>query len=203
MIVFHQLENPAAVAHWSGSIAKWVHTTGATYFDTLFGDVDTALLRLESWVRRPDSEFSGMRATLALNGGQGVGVFIALPGLEVPKRRSVDTLHLLKECRSDRRLALRGFLSAFANVLLPVAESEFYLRTLAVDVDWRGRGVGRQLLEEAIAAGGRVGFKRIRLDVNANNAPALRLYERLGFKIIHKGAAPDYGQHVCAMLLER
>jgi ribosomal protein S18 acetylase RimI-like enzyme len=138
-----------------------------------------------------------------MNNGRSIGVFITMPGTEIPKRRLFDTLYLLKNCKSDRRLALRDFLSAFANVLLPVGESDFYLRTLAVGAEHRGRGYGRQLLEQAITAGARAGFKRIRLDVNGNNAPALHLYQDCGFKIIHEATVPAFCHRVCAMLLER
>ena len=35
--------------------------------------------------------------------------------------------------------------------------------------EWRGRGVGRRLLEATLAKARRSGFKRIELDVHADN----------------------------------
>ncbi len=50
--------------------------------------------------------------------------------------------------------------------------------------NWRGQGVGRALLERAIACARESGvFTRIDLIVLARNETAIRLYERLGFQL--------------------
>jgi ribosomal protein S18 acetylase RimI-like enzyme len=46
---------------------------------------------------------------------------------------------------------------------------------------YRGRGLGARLLETAIAAAAGNGFRRLELVVYANNAAALRLYNKFGF----------------------
>lgn len=51
-----------------------------------------------------------------------------------------------------------------------------------VDPASRGAGVGRALLEEAIAWAGRVGANRVRLGVTAAETPAMRLYVACGFR---------------------
>ena len=47
--------------------------------------------------------------------------------------------------------------------------------------EWRGRGLGQRLLEATLAQARRSGFKRIELDVYADNLPAIALYEKAGF----------------------
>ena len=47
--------------------------------------------------------------------------------------------------------------------------------------EWRGRGIGRRLIEAAIAAGWQHGYQRIELSVYATNEIAWRLYRSLGF----------------------
>ena len=47
--------------------------------------------------------------------------------------------------------------------------------------DWRGRGLGRRLLEATVADSAGLFLARIELEVFASNLAALRLYERFGF----------------------
>jgi ribosomal protein S18 acetylase RimI-like enzyme len=54
--------------------------------------------------------------------------------------------------------------------------------------DYRGRGIGRKLMETTIKAGKEYGLTRIQLGVHADNLNALKLYQSLGFEIegLHK-----------------
>jgi ribosomal-protein-alanine N-acetyltransferase len=59
---------------------------------------------------------------------------------------------------------------------------DWHIMNIAVDPDWRRRGVARQLLEEFLtrtAGGPERGYT---LEVRPSNAEAIRLYERLGFE---------------------
>jgi RimJ/RimL family protein N-acetyltransferase len=46
---------------------------------------------------------------------------------------------------------------------------------------YRGRGLGRTLLDATLAQAFRSGFVRVELDVRADNARAIALYDRVGF----------------------
>lgn len=52
---------------------------------------------------------------------------------------------------------------------------------LSVDPRWRGRGIGALLIQAAVDAMVQRGAAEIVLETEADNAAALRLYERLGF----------------------
>jgi ribosomal-protein-alanine N-acetyltransferase len=67
---------------------------------------------------------------------------------------------------------------------------ELHINNLAVRDDFRGRGVGTALLEHAIQAGASRGAERATLEVRRSNAPARRLYERLGFEVA--ATRPNY-----------
>ncbi len=53
--------------------------------------------------------------------------------------------------------------------------------SLAVDRSWRGRGLGRQLVEAAADIARRRGCDRIQLEVAEGNRAARTLYESLGY----------------------
>ena len=72
----------------------------------------------------------------------------------------------------------RGF------ALLRCAADEAEVLTLAVHPAWQGRGIGRRLMEGALRELYARRIERLFLEVDEGNAPAIRLYERLGFKTV-------------------
>ncbi len=67
---------------------------------------------------------------------------------------------------------------------------EIHINNLAVRGEFRGQGVGTALLEHVIQAGADRGADRATLEVRRSNAPARRLYERLGFAVA--ATRPNY-----------
>lgn len=63
-------------------------------------------------------------------------------------------------------------------------EQVLVVHTLAVHPQFLSRGVGRRLIEFAIAHAKAQRMRAVRLDVNERNVPAIRLYESLGFAYI-------------------
>ncbi|HSO99248.1 MAG TPA: GNAT family N-acetyltransferase [Solirubrobacteraceae bacterium] len=66
-------------------------------------------------------------------------------------------------------------------------QSHWHIREihgLAVARGFQGRGIGRALVKAGIEAAGADGVRRVRLRVLATNAPAVRLYESLGFTCV-------------------
>jgi ribosomal protein S18 acetylase RimI-like enzyme len=61
------------------------------------------------------------------------------------------------------------------------AAEDCWLEDLYVRDDARGTGLGRALTEETLERARARGCRRVELDVNTENTPALRLYEALGF----------------------
>jgi predicted GNAT family N-acyltransferase len=81
-------------------------------------------------------------------------------------------LHLLAIARADRVIATLRLLRSG-----PVAK----IGRVAVERDWRGRGVGSQMLETALARAGELGCREARL---ASQLAARGLYERAGFVVV-------------------
>lgn len=46
---------------------------------------------------------------------------------------------------------------------------------------YRGQGLGRRLIEDALDKARKEGFTRVELSVHAGNAPAIALYKKVGF----------------------
>ena len=69
-----------------------------------------------------------------------------------------------------------GFLSGMAVV------DEFRMHNIAVHPDFRGRGVGRGMIEAVESLCRQRDFRRILLEVRKDNEVARRLYQDLGFE---------------------
>jgi [ribosomal protein S18]-alanine N-acetyltransferase len=65
-----------------------------------------------------------------------------------------------------------------------VAADEAELADLAVAEEFRGRGLGTELVHAFAREAGVRGARRLYLEVRASNAGAQRLYERLGFTVV-------------------
>ncbi|PZF74080.1 GNAT family N-acetyltransferase [Taibaiella soli] len=61
------------------------------------------------------------------------------------------------------------------------ASGEFYIDTISVRDDFRGKGIGQQLIEAACAAAKSRGATKMGLIVDDENPLAKKLYERIGF----------------------
>jgi len=72
-----------------------------------------------------------------------------------------------------------GRLVGYAGLRVVGAEAD--VQTVAVAPDLRGHGLGRRLVEDLLATAARRGGSRALLEVRADNAPAIALYESLGF----------------------
>ena len=64
-----------------------------------------------------------------------------------------------------------------------IGENSYYIQHLATVKDFRGRGVGRRMLEFCEEQAVRRQLNRLMLDVESKNANAIRLYQSFGFKI--------------------
>ena len=60
---------------------------------------------------------------------------------------------------------------------------EIHINNVAVLPHFRGAGIGSALLHHVLAEAKQLGARRATLEVRASNAPARRLYERLGFYV--------------------
>ena len=85
---------------------------------------------------------------------------------------------------------LAGGAEAQGMILCRVAADEMEVLTLAVDRRARRQGLGKALVTASLAAGRQAGATRAFLEVSADNAAALGLYDSLGFR--HAGLRKAY-----------
>jgi GNAT superfamily N-acetyltransferase len=63
-----------------------------------------------------------------------------------------------------------------------------------VDGSWRGRGVGRALVEDSLVEAARAGFDAMQFNLVFESNPARALYEELGFEVVGRVPAAVDGE---------
>ena len=59
-----------------------------------------------------------------------------------------------------------------------------YITSVSVLQEWKGRGIASTLMEQCIRHAKGPGYERIELEVDSENAAAIKLYEKKGFMVI-------------------
>lgn len=68
-----------------------------------------------------------------------------------------------------------GYLGMFRSL------DDAHVTTIAVDPEWRRRGVGSRLMAAAARAAAGRGYRNVTLEVRVSNKPAQEMYRRFGF----------------------
>lgn len=91
--------------------------------------------------------------------------------------------------------AIRGF------ICLEQPADETHILHMAVQPDHRRQGIGKKMMEEVLKYPSRAFF----LEVRESNAPAQKLYERFGFKVIalRKNYYQDNDETALVMRLDK
>jgi predicted GNAT family N-acyltransferase len=95
-----------------------------------------------------------------------------VPRAEELDGRDEDALHLIALPPDGCRV--------IGTLRLLLLEREAKVGRVAVERDWRGRGIASRMLEKALAAARERGYRRVRL---AAQLEATRLYELAGFSV--------------------
>jgi ribosomal-protein-alanine N-acetyltransferase len=89
-------------------------------------------------------------------------------------------------------------------ILFWLLPDEVDIHNVAVHKDFRRRGLGRRLLQQAVQEARGRGASRITLEVRKSNLAAQKLYESLGFTVtgVRKGYYSDDGEDAFLMALD-
>lgn len=133
---------------------------------------------------------------------------IAFAGYYLPMAQTPDGLaQMMRE--NDVRLEDSTVLlidGALAGVgLVGLRDTRGWIAGMGVAPAWRGQGIGAQLLGQLLGHMRVIGLRRAQLEALEVNAPALTLYQRMGFRIIRRLAVyhgplrPDRPQPAAAI----
>lgn len=89
---------------------------------------------------------------------------------------------LLKELRDGTFTVLREYIGRVPHIPDETSKGEYYLDSIGILPEFRGMGIGRQLIAAFCSRAFAEGHERVGLIVDFNNPQAERLYRSLGFE---------------------
>lgn len=157
--------------------------TAPTFFPYLFGsDVKNAI---ENLFRHTRNWFSFEHSYFIEVSGEIAGMAL-IYNYEQKKKENLRTSLLILKYLKWSIFAQLTYLLKSLHIVGQITESECYLNNIAVYPKYRGLGFGAKLFGVIEEEARKTGSKIIALDVEIYNEKAIRLYERLGYKIEQK-----------------
>lgn len=126
--------------------------------------------------------------------------------LQAPPRDEAFAFYRGMLAHGQCHVAMAGAeLVGWCDIQRQFGEARAHVGTLGIALlpAWRGRGVGRQLLDTAIATAWSRGLSRIELTVRDDNPRAQALYEKLGFQpegLLRQAMQVDGQHHDCVFM---
>ncbi|MBW9262221.1 MAG: GNAT family N-acetyltransferase [Candidatus Thiodiazotropha sp. (ex. Lucinisca nassula)] len=96
------------------------------------------------------------------------------------RKFSDEPLQRAAKRNAIRLKLLRILFSPVWRILETIPEGDFYIQGIAIEAEFRGRGIGSLLMNDIEGRARASGSSRLSLDVSAKNDGARRLYKRLG-----------------------
>lgn len=100
------------------------------------------------------------------------------------KGEEINTGKLLIKYMKFNFVKRLPFLVKLNSVIGYVNKGEFYISNIAIYPEYRGKGVGTLLLNFVEEVAKKDKIEKLSLDVETENSGAIKLYKRLGFKIV-------------------
>ena len=134
---------------------------------------------------RDDVLYSYKHAIIAWEGDIPIGICLCYDGAKYHEMRKI-TFSLFDELMHDepdhQETCGEPVESMDLDNMQDEAEAgEYYMDSLAVWPEWRGRGIGMKLMQAQIDRACKLGFKKASLLVDPENENAKRMYRKLGF----------------------
>jgi len=146
---------------------------------------------MQSLVREEHTQYSYTNCLVAIEQDELMGVLTAYDGAELHQLREPFILSAREHFQQD-----------YSNIEDETTTGEFYLDSLAVNPQYRHRGVATALLRAGIERARFLRIPRVGLLVDLGNPSAEKLYRSLGFQYINDTAWGGHPMRHLQMLLD-
>lgn len=137
-------------------------------------DMDSSgLERVKLSCADPRSMYSWNKSLIAEADGKPIGCIISYPGDNYKAMREYTWSRIWKDIDME----------TIKNSAIETYPSEYYLDSLAIEPEYRGKGLGKSLMLAAMERGRQLGYERFALIVSFDKPRLKDYYAGLGFKV--------------------
>lgn len=192
-----ELDNYDVEKHDGLTIARLIFDSDRVFNTLVYGK--DAVSVLERILRLGDNYFDSRYTRCAIHEDRVVGVIVGFPVAEkaaIDKKSGKDFARAMGFFRFFTRMPLFVRMDKMMPAL--VDEKGYYVHTISVDSEHRGRGFGGEIINRVASEHG-----TLYLHVNRDNEAAIRFYERNGFKRLAEGSMVHKGRELSQVLMGR
>lgn len=178
------LQFRAATSRDAKLIAPLIYSSGPAAFDYIFshGTRLNAIEFLTRTLEQPSGEFGYRNHRVAQIDGEIVGVATSFTGRESFSFLLAAIWQILKNYGPIKSPGIMRRGLQIESIISPPEKDEYCIAHVGVHPDIRRKGIGRRIMEYMLLEAENAGYKKLVLDVSAENPGALALYEAHGFK---------------------
>jgi ribosomal protein S18 acetylase RimI-like enzyme len=165
-------------------IAELIYKTEPDFTQLLFSkNKSKAISNIIKLIKNKNNTFSSKNIYLYTNSKKVIGILIGYGGDEINKEGEKKAISETFNIFAAIRLSL--FEKLLVNRLLTTEfkPDDFYISVINVDENYRRKGIGKNLISNAIKTARDKRCTRIILDVSKDNENAIKFYKKVGFKI--------------------
>jgi len=192
-----ELEKYDSGKHEEQTVARLIFESDPVFNTLVYGK--DAIGVIEGMLRLGDNYFDSQYIRCAIHEGKVVGVIVGFPvseKAEIDQKSGKDFARTMGFFRFLSRMPL----FVRMDKMMPAVEDErgYYVHTISVASECRGRGFGSEMIEQEAAEHG-----PLYLHVNRDNKAAIRFYERNGFRRLAEGSMMYNGHELSQVLMGR
>ena len=192
-----QLVSYDSGTHDEHSVAQLIFQSDPVFNTLVYGKDAVAVV--EKMLRLGGNFFDSRYTRCAIHEESLVGVIVGFPNsekAEIDRKSGKDFARAM----GLFRLLARMPLFVRMDKMMPAAEDEkgYYIHTLSVAPEQRGRGFGSEMIEQLASE-----HATLYLHVNRDNEGAIRFYERNGFERLAEGSMMHKGRELSQVLMGR
>lgn len=192
-----ELENYNSERHDVHTVARLIFESDPVFNTLTYGKNPVAVI--EAMLRLGDNYFDTRYTRCAIYEGRVVGVIVGFP---VSEKAEIDQKSGKGFARAMGLFRFLARMPLFVRMdrMMPAVDDEsgYYVHTITVDAEYRGRGFGSEVIDRVASE-----YGALYLHVNRDKEAAIRFYERNGFRRLAEGSMTHKGRELSQVLMGR